>query len=819
MPPILRDIKTNNNVNRIQLENERSMKSSTCNYEEQPKKGEEEEESYIDVLPNELLGKIVNHSIKSPRTLLTLKSVSRGFEELVQHEISAAARINPIAVDVYELFSFQNPFKMKVYDSKRKNEFFNSVRRLCTLLETLERIGSRFSLENLKIESLGWIDYSLTKVRCPYLLQRRLRDVLNKFDGTSSWTYFSHLFRPSRFFAVFSHCLERITSLDLKNIRNLKSLKLRKVFEKLSNLKELTWHNASLPLLKVLSKSALLKKLVVTVNHSRATETADYEFLANFKDLEEFSFGISSTADQDSFARPTVQLMEEIYERIWSKKAYENATASKGNLLNALPSLTDVTFWRSPRKIFADLLTTGNSYNSVSFGGENISSEWLCPVPNFLESLMFFEESERPPPDIKCLNLFLKNTLQNFDLPFILRNFNRMDRLEKLKIKVDNCCFISPQETTRKNQQRGFYSEFSLDIERVESYNLVSFEKILNDLPGYLSSGLQKFSLSLRISEKESMKNRVLAALRALVKKISCFNNFPDLEELNLTVWGPRCLKELLEIVSDCTADFIKRCSVVCKPNSEQEKDILEALGKFVGSCKKLEKASFSAETLRPLIEKVSKSYLWREILREKTASCGFGDCRLEVVPKLRQDFQHEEEESDGEPEVEEKVDESEYGSDEESDEEFVVRDEKVEMSDEESELDVLEKKLNGETERRHKRWKRLDVASSPEPEEESDEPEESLDEMDEEEEEPLRNPFLDEEAVETDGSESVDDEEQEQEPDVSEDSDIDFDDQRLFDNDVRRLNEEQKRPKRRAAGNAGGTKRRRVIVSDSDED
>ncbi|VDL72479.1 unnamed protein product [Nippostrongylus brasiliensis] len=611
-------------------------------------------------------------------------------------------------------------------------EFLESVRRLVRMLQGWskfvvkccgEEVASDVALENLTPHALGWIhlfsDDELPK--CPPVLQEKIRDLYRQYFGRSArYAYSVPLMSPSMFIQLAVDNKDSITSLNLGEMDS-KHVQLSLIAEILPNLEEFTWHNASSHVFEA-DDYPRLKALSLTF-HSPSSFSQQLSWL-RASNLETLYSGLQVPDDPRLGAILSAE-----------KKA-------KNGVLRSVPYPTFVIL------LFVIMAKQGISFETLQFGQLNQSLTRLCSLDSILQALFKFNQ---PKYEIYKLDVSILKALRS---------------IRSLELFV-RCCFSASMPSSWVLEDRP--KNFNSNLKHLTHFSLhIDGYCVFNDLNCHLPPSIVSVSISASLPRRGS--DRCISSLLDFIRRLANVNAYPELEDLHLQVWGVRCAERLLNTVADRLSD-IRRLSIIAMPLKEDRDRLVDLLRHVASTCHRLQSLQLSTPMMRLLVEKYGDLYKknWKLAIACVGKECELRDtCELGVGALPRVDGWDEYVVEQLYPQEKESTRADVEDSDSRSDDSFVAdEDDDVRSDGEEDELDLLEKKLEGETNRRHERYLRKKVrqhsTSSEEEQEQEDEEDDSdvvyiTDNEDEEVQEAPQNPWLDNEAEEVEsGMESED--------------------------------------------------------------
>ncbi|CAI2347127.1 unnamed protein product [Caenorhabditis sp. 36 PRJEB53466] len=781
-------------------------------------------------IPEDIFRRIVGFSTSS-RSIFELWNLNSTARDVLSDEVAKLSRKEPIRVDIGQFFLENNPFQREFYEignAEHKKRLHEKIWKLARLLERLLRIGNGFQIDNLTASALGiqaetderYLD------RAPSMLQKKMVHILSQFRSTEIFA--STVFmRPSRVIRSFRNRFETITVLDLGNMKPLAAMKLRSnVFPSLENLEKLTWHMGNVEYLDKIPNKDRLRSLDLTCHIVGEMSAQKFEVLRKFHNLERFFLGISVPH------RPTRMVMDiilNLYQSIWRRKSAENQQL----LMESFPNVREMGFWNSPERLFQQMVRKGIEYETLNFGALSQNLHRLCSFDSILQSFFKWEEAETvlPPPVIRHLNMNL-HTMPAIGLDYYLPNL--MDRINKVPSLESVSLFFKciyhnemtsswSMETSKQKSGRrrpvfdANYTHFSLHSEGLCG---------LKDLDRQLPPSLETCSISLNLPSESAQT--VFKSVLKFIEKLGSLNDFPELVEFHIQILGLKCFELLTHTIAESFGAHLRRVSILAPPQNTDKSVAKGLIRQMPEMFPKAERLALSTEFLRILMKaEHQKSPQWSEKIRKLARKSGFDaeKCHVTTGQLPIGDFVAK---GDEPAEIEELPDielpqnvEFEENDVEDEEDDFIDNENDSEHVESHDDLDDLERKLEAESDRRHKKWqkKRGIEAESDEDDEENKENEEEeeddddvidwdqLDELDEEEDSIL-NGMIDNEAVESDGEESGGDEEEPEGEDLA-----DSDDERLFAHGPRG------RKRRGAEPHDNGAKRRRIVVSDDEDD
>lgn len=776
-------------------------------------------------LPDDVFRIIIRNSMCS-KSIFAIHSSCTHYRDLVCRELRFLSKRRPIRLNIKELVG-NNPFKRSYYDRddpQSEKMFFNKIRALCSVLESyMEKFEVPIVIENLTPWALGWF-YEMSEdelPRCPMMLQKRVKKILLGCKN-SILTYSYPFMKSSRFIKVVTENFEAVTSLNLGDIMHVDSVELSQhLFPNLLNLTEFEWHHADISAVTQLRNKDNMKRLILTYNIPEQQDYNLFGYLARFTRLKSFYFGFLVP---HSPTRIQMEILLNLHQTVWRRKLEEN----KNKLLPSMSSIKEIGFWNVPEKFFIDAANARLSYSTINFGFLTQDQRKMCSFDSLLQAFFKFEESGKSYNRIQVKNLNMNMHAMpvvslEYYFPNLMNHVNKISSLKKISLVVRSC-FASEMnsswslETKKEMKMRKIlplanYTHFSLHVDTF---------CVFTDLERQLPTSLQSLSISLDLPVDNSAIS--VKSLVAFIAKLGDINDFPELEELHLQVWGVACMEMLVDAVVANVAGSLKKLSIIGMPENEERKEWKILLKKLLRACPNAQEVAVSTEFAGALFGESLKFPNWKEVLQEKGVKYGKGTrARLTVgslpnIPgihvkphfvKLEKKMVFEDEESVYEKSfVQDGDEEDDVGDEEEYDEEEYE-------SESEDELDQLEKKLEKESNRRHKKWtkerRRLESTSSVEDDDDEDVVDfANLTRSVEDDESRDQNGFFDNEAEEASDEEEEEDEEEPEYFDIE-----DSEDDRLINEDVHEI---RKRKKTTNERNNDVAKRRRIIVS-SDED
>ncbi|WKX93565.1 hypothetical protein Q1695_011104 [Nippostrongylus brasiliensis] len=792
------------------------------------------------------LKRIIVDRLRFSPALLCLSVLSRHWNTICMEQVKRGLRGGRGVIDVERFFRNENPFMESHVKPGEvtviSKEFLEGVRRLVRMLQGWskfvakccgEEVASDVALESLTPQALGWFhlfsDDELPK--CPPVLQEKLRDLYRQYFGRSArYAYYVPLMSPSMFIQLAVDNKDSITSLNLGEMDS-KHVQPSLIAEILPNLEEFTWHNASSHVFEA-DDYPRLKTLSLTF-HSPSSFSQQLSWL-RASNLEKLYSGLQVPDDPTRF---DMDVLLRSYQAAWCNPVRREEGEERSFAIGTLPKLRHIGFWNAPERLFVIMAKQGIGFETLQFGQLNQSLTRLCSLDSILQALFKFNQPkyEIYKLDVSNLKMYLHAmpvVSLDYYLPQLMMAVNQALRsIRSLELFV-RCCFSASMPSSWVLEDRP--KNFNSNLKHLTHFSLhIDGYCVFNDLNCHLPPSIVSVSISVSLPSRGS--DRCISSLLDFIRRLANVNAYPELEDLHLQVWGVRCAERLLNTVADRLSD-IRRLSIIAMPLKEDRDRLVDLLRHVASTCHRLQSLQLSTPMMRLLVEKYGDLYKknWKLAIACVGKECELRDsCELgvgalprvggwdeyvveQVYPQVYEQDDDSTSASDSEEKESTRADAED--SDSRSDDSFVAdEDDDVRSDGEEDELDLLEKKLEGETNRRHERYLRKKVrqhsTSSEEEQEQDDEEDDSdvvyiTDNEDEEEHEAPQNPWLDNEAEEVEsGMESEDG------------SDTEPEGENLaFSSDEEMLEAAVEMVNARPVRNTGDRNRRkRIIESDSD--
>ncbi|KAK5966066.1 hypothetical protein GCK32_002575 [Trichostrongylus colubriformis] len=759
------------------------------------KKGDGERGSFVDAISKDLVADvkrdIVNQLLSTPY-LLKLSLIDASWHQLCADYVKRLKR-NGGVVDIGLFFRDKNPFLRKFVEENGQiiaKTFHDDVRflvrKLHYLMEPIWRSGDEESclmLDDFTPKALGYhCSYSEEQLpSCPVVLREKIRDLfMRDFPRTSRYVYSPSFLEPRTFLDLVACRRDIMTSLNLGELKVHGQPLMRLNFPK---LRELIWHNADMFELASWNTTELA---VLSVTAS-ASSMSGFETVTRLPNLEHLYTGLKVPDDPTRF---DLDVLLRSYQAFWNNPVLARQRGEErgeGNgpdfVVSALPNLQRIAFWNAPEKIFSLMATNNISFETVQFGQLNQSLTRLCSLDSIMQALFKFNQ-----PKYECFKLnisHLKLYLHampvvslDYYLPQLMMGVNdAMVSLRSLDIFV-HCSFSATMPTSWMLEGRQKNSSSKLKNLTHFSLHIDGF-CVFNDLDCHLPPSL--ICVSISVSLPANGARRSVSSLMEFIKRLSNVNSYPDLEEIHLQVWGVRCAEQLLNHVADHLSD-VRRLSVIAMPVSEQRGRLVDLIRHVTASCSRLVSLQLSVEMMLILVKEYGDlwTHNWRLAIARAAAECGMRDScdfgvgalprvsecdEYTVKPSFPEDADVElnlVDFADDEDELSRK--DSAQDSDGCSNDSFVVESDEEVSEEDDDEIDLLDKELESETDRRHERYERKKSripSTSSEESLQDDEDEDGSDveyitDYEDDENEPY-NPLIDDKAEEVDSDEESD--------------------------------------------------------------